>query len=102
MKKVISVLMSTIICFGSLSVASVSAETELERLQEENARLTEELEAANEMLEFFLNTLDEISAGDINGDGYTDAVDASLILGYYAYISTNGNLTLRSYVSRRR
>ena len=102
MKKIISALLSAVICISSLSVATVHAEDELETLRAENARLTEELEAANEMLEFFLNTIEELSAGDINGDGYTDAVDASLILGYYAYISTNGNLTLRSYVSRRR
>ena len=102
MKKIISALLSAVICISSLSVATVHAEDELETLRAENARLTEELEAANEMLEFFLNTIEELSAGDINGDGYTDAVDASLILGYYAYISTNGNLALRSYVSRRR
>lgn len=29
--------------------------------------------------------------GDMNGDGLVDAVDASFILQYYAYVSTGGN-----------
>ncbi len=102
MKKLISALLSAVICISSLGVATAHAEDELAALRAENARLQEELEAASELLTYFLIELDQISTGDINGDGYTDAVDASLILGYYAYISTNGNLTLRSYVSRRR
>lgn len=31
--------------------------------------------------------------GDMNGDGMVDAVDASLILSYYAYLSTGGTIT---------
>lgn len=31
--------------------------------------------------------------GDMNGDGLVDAVDASLILSYYAYLSTGGTIT---------
>lgn len=102
MKKLISALLSAVICISSLSVATVSAEDELEALRAENARLQEELEATNELLAYFLVELDQISTGDINGDGYTDAVDASLILSYYAYVSTNGKQTLRGYLNGRR
>ena len=102
MKKIISALLSAVICISSLGVATVHAEDELETLRAENARLQEELEATNELLAYFLEELDQISTGDINGDGYTDAVDASIILGYYAYISTDGNQTLRGYLNGRR
>ena len=102
MKKIISALLSAVICISSLCVVTVHAEDELEALRAENARLQEELEAASELLTYFLIELDQISTGDINGDGYTDAVDASLILSYYAYVSTNGNQTLRGYLNGRR
>ena len=102
MKKIISALLSAVICISSLGVATVHAEDELEALRAENARLQEELEATNELITYFLVELDQISTGDINGDGYTDAVDASLILSYYAYVSTSGNQTLRGYLNGRR
>lgn len=34
----------------------------------------------------------ETKKGDINGDGLVDSVDASLILAYYAYISSGGKI----------
>ena len=102
MKKLISTLLSAVLCISSLGVATVHAEDELETLRAENARLQEELDATNELLAYFMVVIDQMSTGDINGDGYTDAVDASIILGYYAYISTDGNVTLRSYVNGRR
>ncbi len=34
-------------------------------------------------------TENQILAADVNGDGIVDAVDASNILSYYAYISTS-------------
>lgn len=39
---------------------------------------------------------DELTPGDINHDGFIDAVDASLILGGYAALSVNGDLQLNS------
>ena len=102
MKKIISALLSAVICISFLGVATVHAEDELEALRAENARLQEELDATNELLAYFMVVIDQMSTGDINGDGYTDAVDASIILGYYAYISTDGNQTLRGYLNGRR
>ena len=103
--KVLSALLSAIICISSLSVAKVNAvenvddlKAQITMLQEENAQLREEIEASNELLSFFLSTIDDISTGDMNGDGYTDAVDASLILSYYAFISTGHNVSLRTYI----
>lgn len=37
--------------------------------------------------------------GDMNGDGLVDAVDASYILQYYAYVSTGGTLSPNEYFS---
>ena len=34
-------------------------------------------------------------ASDVNMDGTYDALDASAVLGYYAYISTGGTKTIK-------
>lgn len=38
-------------------------------------------------------------AADVNADGATDAIDASSILGYYAYIATGGSGTIEEYLN---
>ncbi len=54
----------------------------------------------------FDNTNDTVNAatkfGDINSDGYIDAVDASIILSYYAYLQTTEGtpMTLEKYMAR--
>lgn len=40
-----------------------------------------------------------LNIGDINGDGFINAIDASQLLSYYAYTSTGGTLGLREYMS---
>ena len=44
-------------------------------------------------------TDEEKAAGDVNGDGLIDSSDASLILGYYAYVSTGGTEPPEKYFS---
>ena len=38
-------------------------------------------------------TPEQKTAADVNFDGMTDARDASLILSYYAYLSSGGTIT---------
>ena len=38
-------------------------------------------------------SVSELSAQDINNDGLINAVDASMVLSYYAYVSVGGNLS---------
>jgi len=50
-----------------------------------------------------IGTAPEISVtdskkGDINGDGLIDAVDATWILSYYAYLSTGGTMSLDEFL----
>ena len=35
----------------------------------------------------------------MNGDGFIDAVDASMVLSYYAYVSAGGNLSFYEYLN---
>ena len=42
----------------------------------------------------------EKAAGDVNADGLVDSSDASLILSYYAYVSTGGRDKPEEYFSR--
>lgn len=37
--------------------------------------------------------------GDFNGDGFIDALDASLILGYYSDVSTGRDITFTDYIN---
>lgn len=39
-----------------------------------------------------------IDKGDVNGSGKIDAVDASLILMYYAHLSTGGTQTFDAFL----
>lgn len=36
--------------------------------------------------------------GDVNGDGFIDSLDASLILAYYSYKSTNGTMSFEEFI----
>ena len=38
--------------------------------------------------------------GDINGDNRVDAIDASYISSYYAYLSTGGTGLLEEYIEK--
>ena len=40
------------------------------------------------------------SVADINGDGLVDSSDASLILEYYAYVSTGGSDSAEEYFGK--
>ena len=98
MKRLITILLSAALC-ACFCPLNTRAGEDVDSLVAENARLRAELEATNELLEYFLVEVDQLAKGDINGDGYTDAVDASLILAYYAYSSSNSEpFTLKQYL----
>ena len=40
-----------------------------------------------------------MQAADVNDDGEVNAIDASLVLAYYAHISTGGTLSLKDFIS---
>ena len=40
-----------------------------------------------------------MKAADVNDDGEVNAIDASLVLAYYAHISTGGTLSLKDFIS---
>jgi hypothetical protein len=40
-----------------------------------------------------------MKVADINDDGAVNASDASIVLSYYAYISTGGELSLEEYIT---
>ncbi len=44
-------------------------------------------------------TEEQLKFADVNGDGDVNAIDASWVLGYYAYISTGGTMSLKDYIS---
>ena len=45
-------------------------------------------------------TADQMAAADVDGNRKVDAVDASNVLGYYAYISGTGSGTLNEFVKK--
>ncbi len=103
--KVIGTLLAAMICACPLSMQTSAGEdidslqAQIAELQAENADLKEQLESAEFALTFFIDQFENALNGDINGDGYTDAVDASLILGYYSYTSSHEEpITLREYL----
>ena len=103
--KVIGTLLAAMICACPLSTRTSAGEdvdslqAQITALQAENADLKEQLESAEFALTFFIDQFENALNGDINGDGYTDAVDASLILGYYSYNSSHEEtITLREYL----
>ena len=105
MKRLITIVLSAALCacFCPLSTRAgedvESLQTQITALQAENADLKEQLESSEFALAFFIDQFENALNGDINGDGYTDAVDASLILGYYSYSSSHEEpITLREYL----
>ena len=40
-----------------------------------------------------------MKAADVNDDGEVNAIDASLVLAYYAHISIGGTLSLKDFIS---
>ena len=40
-----------------------------------------------------------MKAADVNDDGEVIAIDASLVLAYYAHISTGGTSSLKDFIS---
>lgn len=105
MKRLITILLSAAlcVCFCPLSTSAgedvESLQAQIVALQAENADLKEQLESAEFAMAYFLDLFEATLNGDINVDGVTDAVDASLILGYYAYSSSHEeSMTLREYL----
>lgn len=104
-KKLIGAAAALVIAITSIGTmkatatdTTMSTEDQIAALQLENATLKAQLAAYDGMLENFLVLIDQTTNGDLNGDGYTDAVDASIILRYYKYLSTGGTITLRNYM----
>ena len=98
MKRLITILLSATLC-ACFCPLSTSAGEDIDALIAENADLKEQLAASEFALAYFLDQFESALNGDINGDGVTDAVDASLILGYYAYSSSHEEpMTLREYL----
>ena len=57
---------------------------------------------AAKVAEFFsMRLFDSVmmKAADVNNDGEVNAIDASLVLAYYAHISTGGTLSLKDFIS---
>ena len=103
MKRLITILLSAAFLSVALCICScpsnTSAGEDVDALIAENADLKEQLAASEFALAYFLDQFESALNGDINGDGVTDAVDASLILGYYAYSSSHEEpMTLREYL----
>lgn len=44
----------------------------------------------------------EPSLGDVNSDGIINAIDASLVLAYYAALALKPNLTLEAFLDERK
>lgn len=42
-------------------------------------------------------SLEQSASADVNADGSIDAIDASMVLGYYAYVSAVGSIDPESY-----
>ena len=103
--KIIGTLLAAMICACPLSMQTRAGEdvdslqAQIAELQAENADLKEQLDSAEFAMAYFFDVFDATLNGDINVDGVTDAVDASLILGYYSYSSTHDEpVTLREYL----
>jgi len=96
--KVIGVLLAALLCSCPLS-KQTSAGEDVDSLKAQITELTERADNAEFALAYFLDIFEATYNGDINVDGVTDAVDASLILGYYAYSSAHDKpVTLREYL----
>ena len=103
--KIIGTLLAAMLCACPLSTRTSAGEdvgslqAQIAELQAENADLKEQLDSAEFAMAYFFDVFDATLNGDINVDGVTDAVDASLILGYYSYNSSHEEpITLREYL----
>ena len=98
MKRLITALLSAALCICFCPLNTQAGE-DVDALIAENADLKEQLAASEFALAYFLDQFESALNGDINGDGVTDAIDASLILSYYAYSSSHEEpITLREYL----
>ena len=98
MKRLITALLSAALCVCFCPLNTRAGE-DVDALIAENADLKEQLAASEFALAYFIDQFESALNGDINGDGVTDAVDASLILSYYAYSSSHEEpITLREYL----
>ena len=43
----------------------------------------------------------QMKAADINNDGEVNAIDASLVLAYYAHISIGGSLSIKDFITSK-
>lgn len=103
--KIIGTLLAAMLCACPLSMQTRAGEdvdslqAQIAELQAENADLKEQLDSAEFAMTYFFELFEATLNGDINVDGVTDAVDASLILSYYSYNSTHDeSVTLREYL----
>lgn len=98
MKRLITALLSAALCVCFCPLNTRAGE-DVDALIAENADLKEQLVASEFALAYFLDQFESALNGDINSDGVTDAIDASLILSYYAYSSSHEEpITLREYL----
>jgi hypothetical protein len=75
-------------------------EAENEKLKAQNATYLAQIMAYEDEIEMYEILIMDISLerGDVNNDGFINAVDASQILAYYAYTSTGGHLDFMDFV----
>ena len=75
-------------------------EAENEKLKAQNATYLAQIMAYDDEVEMYELLLMDVSLerGDVNNDGFINAVDASQILSYYAYISTGGQLDFMDFL----
>lgn len=75
-------------------------EKEIKDLKAQIAALKAERESYLEMINTYETLLTSVSLerGDVNYDGFINAVDASQILAYYAYTSTGGHLDFMDFL----
>lgn len=75
-------------------------EKEIKDLKTQIAALKTERESYLEMINTYETLLTSVSLerGDVNNDGFINAVDASQILAYYAYTSTGGHLDFMDFL----
>lgn len=75
-------------------------EAENEKLKAQNATYLAQIMAYEDEIEMYEILIMDISLerGDVNNDGFINAVDASQILAYYAYTSTGGQLDFMDFL----
>ena len=122
MKKFIGFILAFAVAFCNLSLLKVCAEDEYqvsaanhythyeaeisalkaenEKLKAQNATYLAQIMAYEDEIEMYEILIMDISLerGDVNNDGFINAVDASQILAYYAYTSTGGQLDFMDFL----